>query len=72
MKTAAIRVHELGGPEQMALEQLDVASPKENEVVIKQTAIGLNFIDALILGQGFILRHCPPLSVWKQRELLKN
>ena len=45
MKTAAIRVHELGGPEQMTLEQLDVASPKENEVVIKQTAIGLNFID---------------------------
>ena len=45
MKTAVIRVHELGGPEQMTLEQLDVASPKENEVVIKQTAIGLNFID---------------------------
>ena len=45
MKTAAIRVHELGGPEQMVLEQVDVASPKENEVVIKQTAIGLNFID---------------------------
>ena len=45
MQTVAIRVHELGGPEQMALEQIDVASPKENEVVIKQTAIGLNFID---------------------------
>ena len=28
MKTAAIRVHELGGPEQMVLEQ-DVASPKK-------------------------------------------
>ena len=45
MKTTAIRVHELGGPEHMVLEQVDIASPKENEVVIKQTAIGLNFID---------------------------
>ena len=45
MKTNAIRVHKLGGPEEMVLEQVEVAAPKENEVIIKQKAIGLNFID---------------------------
>ena len=45
MKTNAIRVHKLGGPEEMVLEQVAVATPKENEVIIKQKAIGLNFID---------------------------
>ena len=45
MHTNAIMVHKLGGPEEMMWEQIEVASPKENEVLIKQTAIGLNFID---------------------------
>ena len=45
MKTNAIRVNKLGGPEEMVLEQVEVAAPKENEVIIKQKAIGLNFID---------------------------
>ncbi len=45
MKTNAIRVHKLGGPEEMVIEQVEIASPKENEVIIKQNAIGLNFID---------------------------
>ena len=62
MKTAAIRVHELGGPEQLILEQVDVASPKDNEVVIKQTAIGLNFIDTYFRS-GFILRSSHPIGM---------
>ena len=45
MKANAIRVNKLGGPEEMVLEQVEVAAPKENEVIIKQKAIGLNFID---------------------------
>jgi len=45
MKTNVIRVHKIGGPEEMVLESLDVATPKDNEVVIRQKAIGLNFID---------------------------
>ena len=45
MHTNAIMVHKLGGPEEMIWEKIEVASPKENEVLIRQTAIGLNFID---------------------------
>lgn len=45
MKTNAIRVHKIGGPEEMVFESLDVPKPKENEVIIRQNVIGLNFID---------------------------
>ena len=45
MKTNAIMVHKIGGPEEMLWEEVDVTAPSENEVLIKQTVIGLNFID---------------------------
>ena len=45
MKTNAIIVHKLGGPEEMIWEEVDVPAPSENEVLIKQNVIGLNFID---------------------------
>ena len=45
MKTHAIRIHQPGGPETMVWEEVDLASPASGEVLIRQTAIGLNFID---------------------------
>jgi NADPH2:quinone reductase len=41
----AIRVHEPGGPERLALENLPVPQPKQGEVLIKVSAAGVNFID---------------------------
>lgn len=41
----AIRIHEYGGPEVMRLEAVSVAAPKARQLRIRQTAIGLNFID---------------------------
>jgi NADPH:quinone reductase len=43
--THAIRVHDYGGPEVLKWEQVEVGRPGRGEVKIKQTAIGLNFID---------------------------
>ncbi|MGK2923922.1 MAG: quinone oxidoreductase family protein [Methyloceanibacter sp.] len=43
--TKAIRVHEYGGPEVLKWEEVEVDEPGPGEVRIKQTAIGLNFID---------------------------
>ncbi len=40
-----IRVHQVGGPEQLRWEPWDVPPPGPGEVRLKQTAIGLNFID---------------------------
>jgi len=45
MKTNAIRIHKIGGPEEMKWEEIDVPAPKENEVLIKHKVIGLNYID---------------------------
>ena len=45
MKTNAIRVHKQGGPEEMKWEEVDLPTIKEGEVLIKHTAIGLNYID---------------------------
>ncbi|MCB4823333.1 quinone oxidoreductase family protein [Roseicella aerolata] len=41
----AIRVHEHGGPEKLVWEELPKPSPKPGEVLIRQHAVGLNYID---------------------------
>ncbi|XP_078447924.1 groES-like zinc-binding alcohol dehydrogenase family protein [Wolffia australiana] len=41
----AIVVHELGGPEVLKWEDVEVGEPKEGEIRVKNKAIGLNFID---------------------------
>jgi NADPH2:quinone reductase len=41
----AIRIHRAGGPEEMRLEDVDVAAPNEGEVQVRHTSIGLNYID---------------------------
>ena len=43
--THAIRIHEVGGPEQLRWEPVDVPAPGPGEAVVAQTAAGLNFID---------------------------
>ncbi len=41
----AIRVHENGGPEKMIWEEVPLPDPKPGEVLIRQKAVGLNYID---------------------------
>ncbi|XP_006357919.1 quinone oxidoreductase [Solanum tuberosum] len=41
----AIRVHELGGPEVLKWEDVELGDPKDGEIRVKNKAIGLNFID---------------------------
>lgn len=41
----AIRIHAHGGPETLQWEAVEPAVPGRGEVLIRQTAIGLNFID---------------------------
>lgn len=46
MSTAdVIRIHKHGGPEEMVFEQVDLPPPGAGQVRLRQTAIGLNFID---------------------------
>ncbi|MDB5684767.1 MAG: NADPH:quinone oxidoreductase, partial [Sphingomonas bacterium] len=37
-----VRLHELGGPEVLRLEEMEVGSPAADEVRIRVEAIGLN------------------------------
>ena len=41
----AIRIHEYGGPEVLRFEEVATGSPKAKQLRIRQTAIGINFID---------------------------
>jgi len=41
----AIRIHKTGGPDKMLWENVVVANPGPGEVLVRNTAIGLNFID---------------------------
>ncbi|TPJ72952.1 quinone oxidoreductase [Mesorhizobium sp. B2-6-2] len=41
----AIRIHAHGGPEVLAYEDADPGQPGEGQILIRHTAIGLNFID---------------------------
>lgn len=41
----AIRIYETGGPEKMRWEEVQVGAPGPGEVLVRNTAVGLNFID---------------------------
>ena len=43
--THAIRIHQNGGPDVLRWEALDVPAPGPGEVRLRQTAVGLNYID---------------------------
>ncbi len=43
--THAIRIHQTGGPEVLRWEAIDVPAPGVGEVLLRQTAVGLNYID---------------------------
>lgn len=45
MKTAVVRIHRHGGPEVLQYEEVEIGDPGPGEVLLKQTAIGLNFAD---------------------------
>ncbi len=41
----AIRIYETGGPEKMRWEEVQAGTPGPGEVLVRNTAVGLNFID---------------------------
>ncbi|HVY90608.1 MAG TPA: quinone oxidoreductase [Hyphomonadaceae bacterium] len=43
-----IRIHKTGGPEEMKFERVDLPPPGPGQAQLRQTAIGLNFIDVYV------------------------
>lgn len=54
----AIRVHSTGGPDVLQWEEIEVGEPAPNEVRLRQTAIGVNFID-VYQRKGLYQRDLP-------------
>ncbi len=45
IRTRAIRFHETGGPEVLRWEEIDLPAPGPGQLRLRQTAVGLNFVD---------------------------
>jgi NADPH2:quinone reductase len=45
MRTKVIRIHETGGPDVLRLDDVELGAPGVGEVLIRQTAIGVNYTD---------------------------
>lgn len=41
----AVRIHEIGGPENLKWEEVEVGDPGPGQVRVRNTAIGLNYVD---------------------------
>jgi len=52
----AIRIHEQGAPEVMRWEEVPEVTPSAGEVRLRQTAIGLNFIDVYQRNGGYPIK----------------
>jgi NADPH:quinone reductase-like Zn-dependent oxidoreductase len=55
-----VRIHQLGGPEVLQLEDLDVGVPAAGEVRLKVEAIGLNRSEAVFRGGGYPIKPALP------------
>jgi len=43
--TSVVRIHELGGPAALRLEEIDLPSPGPGEVLVRQSFAGVNYVD---------------------------
>ena len=57
--TRAVRIHAYGGPEALVIDDIDVGAPGPGEVRLKQTAIGVNFIDVYQRTGLYLLPKLP-------------
>ena len=56
VKNKAIRFHELGGPEVLKLEEVEVGLPKTNELRIRVEAVALNRAEALFRNGQYLVK----------------
>jgi NADPH2:quinone reductase len=55
----AVRIHQLGGPEVLRYEEVEVGRPGPGEARVRHTAIGLNFTDVHFRTGRYPLRELP-------------
>ncbi len=57
--TRAIRIHQVGEPEVLQWENVDVGTPGPGQALIRQVAVGLNFIDTYLRTGLYPLASLP-------------
>lgn len=61
--TQAIRVHKPGGPETLQFEAVPIGKPGPGEALIRQTAIGVNFVDTYFRTGLYVWPEPGPLVI---------
>jgi len=61
MKTRAVLVRAFGGPDVLEPAEVDVAAPSGEQVLLRQLAIGVNFVDVYYRTGQFGGHDAPPL-----------
>ncbi len=61
MQSYAMQIERTGGPEVIRRREIDLPAPGPNEVLIKHTAIGLNYVDIYYRSGQFVGRDALPL-----------
>ncbi|WP_035681116.1 quinone oxidoreductase family protein [Azospirillum brasilense] len=57
----AIRIHDYGGPEALRWEEIEVGDPGPGQVRLRQTAVGLNYIDTYHRSGAYKLPQLPAI-----------
>lgn len=57
----AIRIHEYGGPDALSWDEVDVGEPGAGQVRLRQTAVGLNYIDTYHRSGAYKLPALPAI-----------
>jgi NADPH2:quinone reductase len=58
-KVHAVRIHQLGGPEVLRYEEVELGTPGPGEARVRHTAIGLNFTDIHFRTGRYPLKELP-------------
>ncbi|MBK4718905.1 quinone oxidoreductase [Azospirillum sp. YIM DDC1] len=57
----AIRIHDYGGPEALRWDEIEVGDPGPGQVRLRQTAVGLNYIDTYHRSGAYKLPQLPAI-----------
>jgi NADPH:quinone reductase len=59
----AIRIHQVGAPEVMNLEDIETSTPKSGEVLIKVAAAGINYADIMQRQGNYLMPTVLPMTL---------